>query len=206
MKKIVGFLLLAHLYSVNSFAAVSCESVFANEALQFRSVDKVQLEQTRFTGLLNSLRATLSGKLATVWRSEWKTKLSVVRSNEYVYHMVKQSLSPETSAKILAGLNYKEEGFTREVHRRMYELQVKGETKADDKLTVRDAPPPEGATDTTFTYYTKPIVDREGNAKHQTRIRTYLREVNFEKMVADVPVAGSFANGTKVTITKKSDG
>ncbi len=205
MKNLLGLILAVQLYSNYSVAANACVDLFSGkQAPQTRTVDKIQVKD-RFVTLLNNLRATLSGKLATVWRSEWKTKLSVLRSNEYVYNLVKLNLSPETLSAVLKDLDPKSEGFTRQVHQRMYELQVKGLTNANDKLTVRDAPPPEGATDSTFTYYTKPLIDATGAAKHQPRIRTYLREVNFEKMAVDVPVAGSLANGSKVTITKKHD-
>lgn len=206
-KQLLPLILVAQIYSLNSVAANSCRAMFAGEAAPAtRVVDKVAVTENRHTTLLKGLRATLTGKLATVWRSEWKTKLSVQRSNDYVNKLIKQNLSPETLDKVLNGLDPKSEGFTRQVHQRMFELQAKGETNVNDKLTVRDAPPPEGATDSTFTYYTKPLIDAQGNSKHQPRIRTYLREVNFEKMATDVPVVGSLANGSKVTITKKHDG
>lgn len=207
MKNLLGLLLAVQLYSSQSMAANSCRAMFTGEAApQSRVVDKVKVTENRFTDLLKNLRATLSGKLATVWRSEWKTKLSVMRSNEYVFNLIKQSLSPETLKKVLNDIDPTSEGFVRKVHQRMYELQVKGETNANDKLTVRDAPPPEGATDSTFTYYTKPVIDPTGNAKHQPRIRTYLREVDFAKMAVDVPVTGSLADKSQVSITKKHDG
>jgi len=206
-KQLLPLILVAQIYSVNAVAANACVDLFSGKAAPVtRVVDKVQVKENRYVSLLKNLRATLTGKLATVWRSEWKTKLSIQRSNDYVNKLIEQNLSPETLEKVLTGLDPKSEGFTRQVHQRMFELQTKGETTANDKLTVRDAPPPEGATDSTFTYYTKPLIDAQGNAKHQPRIRTYLREVNFEKMAAEVPVAGSLANGSKVTITKKADG
>lgn len=207
-RQLLPLILVAQIYSANAIAANACVDLFSGKAApaMSRVVDKVSVEENRYVTLLKKLRATLTGKLATVWRSEWKTKLSVQRSNEYVFKLVKQNLSPETLAKVLNGLDAKSEGFTRQIHQRMYELQAKGETNANDKLTVRDAPPPEGATDSTFTYYTKPLVDAEGMAKHQPRIRTYLREVNFDKMATDVPVLGSLADGSKVSITKKHDG
>lgn len=206
MKQLFGLILAVQLYANHSVAANACVDLFSGrQAPQTRAVDKVQVKD-RYVVLLNNLRATLSGKLATVWRSEWKTKLSVNRSNDYVYKLVKQSLSPETLDKVLNGLDPKAEGFVRNVHQRMYELQIKGETNSTDKLTVRDAPPPEGATDSTFTYYTKPLIDATGQAKHQPRIRTYLREVNFEKMAVDVAVTGSLVDKSQVSITKKHDG
>lgn len=206
-KQVIALILIAQVYSVNSVAANACVDLFSGrKAPATRVVDKVQATENRYVTLLNNLRATLSGKLATVWRSEWKTKLSVLRSNEYVYKLIKLSLSPETLDKVLNGIDPKSEGFTRQIHQRMFELQKQGLTNAGDKLTVRDAPPPEGATDSTFTYYTKPLIDATGAAKHQPRIRTYLREVDFAQMAVEVPVMGSLADGSKVSITKKQDG
>lgn len=205
-KHIIALALTIQVYSAQSVAANACVDLFSGrKAPVTRAVDKIQVKD-KFVTLLKNLRATLSGKLATVWRSEWKTKLSVLRSNEYVYNLVKLNLSPETLDKVLNGLDPRSEGFTRQVHQRMFELQKQGLTNSNDKLTVRDAPPPEGATDSTFTYYTKPLIDATGAAKHQPRIRTYLREVEFANMAVDVPVLGSLANGSKVSITKKQDG
>ena len=205
-KHIIALVLTIQVYSAQSVAANACVDLFSGrKAPVTRAVDKIQVKD-KFVTLLKNLRATLSGKLATVWRSEWKTKLSVLRSNEYVYNLVKLNLSPETLDKVLNGLDPRSEGFTRQVHQRMFELQKQGLTNSNDKLTVRDAPPPEGATDSTFTYYTKPLIDATGAAKHQPRIRTYLREVEFANMAVDVPVLGSLANGSKVSITKKQDG
>jgi len=206
-RQIIALTLIAQIYSANAVAANACDDLFSGKkAPATRVVDKIEVKENRYVTLLKNLRATLTGKLATVWRSEWKTKLSVHRSNEYVYKLIKSNLSPETLDKVLNGLDPKSEGFTRQVHQRMFELQGKGLTNANDKLTVRDAPPPEGATDSTFTYYTKPLIDATGAAKHQPRIRTYLREVDFAQMAVEVPVLGSLANGSKVSITKKQDG
>ena len=205
-KHIIALALAIQVYSVQSVAANACVDLFSGrKAPVTRAVDKIQVKD-KYVTLLKNLRATLSGKLATVWRSEWKTKLSILRSNEYVYNLVKLNLSPETLDKVLNGLDPRSEGFVRQVHQRMFELQKQGLTNSNDKLTVRDAPPPEGATDSTFTYYTKPLIDATGAAKHQPRIRTYLREVELANMAVDVPVLGSLANGSKVSITKKQDG
>ena len=206
-KHLIALLITSQVYSVNALAANACVDLFSGKkAPATRVVDKIEVQENRYVTLLKNLRATLSGKLATVWRSEWKTKLSVLRSNEYVYKLIKLNLSPETLDKVLNGIDPKSEGFTRQVHQRMFELQGKGLTNANDKLTVRDAPPPEGATDSTFTYYTKPLIDATGAAKHQPRIRTYLREVDFAQMAVEVPIKGSLADGSKVSITKKQDG
>lgn len=206
-KQLLALLITSQVYSVDALAANACVNLFSGtKAPATRVVDKIAVQDNHYVALLKNLRATLSGKLATVWRSEWKTKLSVLRSNEYVYKLIKLNLSPETLDIVLNGLDLKSEGFTRQVHQRMFELQGKGLTKSNDKLTVRDAPPPEGATDSTFTYYTKPLIDSTGAAKHQPRIRTYLREVDFAKMAVETPINGSLADGSKVIVTKKQDG
>ncbi|AZZ36530.1 hypothetical protein CIK05_06915 [Bdellovibrio sp. qaytius] len=205
-KHLLALLLTIQVYSAQSMAANACVDLFSGKQAPIsREVDKVQVQESKYVTLLNNLRATLTGKLATVWRSEWKTKLSVKRSNQYVFNLINQNLSRETLAEVMKDLDVKDEGFTRHVHERMSNLQKQGLTNSNDKLTVRDAPPPEGATDSTFTYYTKPLVDADGNAKHQPRIRTYLREVDFSEMVVDVPVLGSLADSSKVSFTRKSE-
>lgn len=201
-KQVAAFFILLQVLSLNTYAANACVDLFSNYDTH-RSVEKVRLTDVRYTDLLNNLRSTLTGKLATVWRSEWKTKLSVYRSNQYVFNLLNQNLSPETFKVVLKNLDVRDEGFVRKVHQRMSDLQRQGLTNTDDKIAVRDAPPPSGANDSTFTYYTKPLVDQDGNAKHQPRIRTYLREVEFNKMSVDEPAQGTLADGSKVTLIRK---
>ncbi|AGH95403.1 hypothetical protein [Pseudobdellovibrio exovorus] len=165
-------------------------------------IERVELPERRFDGHTRELRDTLSGKLATVWRSEWKTKLEVSESNQYVVDMAREFLTPETREVVLAGLEVHSEGLVRQVHERIYRLQEAGRLKEADALLVRDMPPPVGAKDTTFTYYTKPIVNTHGEGKHQIRVRTYLREVSYEQIPEGQSVQGFEANGSSVVITK----
>jgi hypothetical protein len=202
-KLFVTFLLAIQLFGTQSFAQNACVDLFNESSL--RVVDKVVVKDQKYNSLLNNLRSTLTGKLATVWRSEWKTKLSIYRSNQYVFNLLNQNLSAQTLQAVLKDINPKSEGFVRQVHQRMYDLQKKGLTTPEDKLSVRDAPPPTGATDSTFTYYTKPIVDAKGKAKHQPRIRTYLREVEFQKMSIDEAVTGSMADSSIVIFTRRGE-
>ena len=132
MKSVIGLLLATQIYTANA-SAMMCTDLFKGaQAPTARSVDKIEVKEQRFKSLLDNLRATLSGNLATVWRSEWKTKLTVKRSNEYVFNLVKQNLSTTTAEKVLKGLNPYNEGFTRQVHQRMFELQKKGQTNEWD--------------------------------------------------------------------------
>lgn len=199
----ITLFLALQLLTTQAFAENKCVDLFNESTI--RVVDKVLVKDSKYNSLLNNLRSTLTGKLATVWRSEWKTKLSIYRSNNYVFNLLNQNLSAATLQAVLKGINPRSEGFVRQVHQRMYDLQKKGLTTPEDKLSVRDAPPPTGATDSTFTYYTKPLVDTKGNAKHQPRIRTYLREVDFNKMAIDEPVNGTMADTSVVAFTRRGE-
>jgi hypothetical protein len=170
------------------------------------STSKVVVSINKYQSLLKNLRATLSGKLATVWRSEWKTKLSIEESNSYVHDLAERFLTPETKQFVLAGLDPSQEGYVREVHQRLYELEKQGKLVEKDELTVRDEPPPPGTFDRTFTYYTKPIVTGDGGGKHQLRVRTYMRELIPSEMQVNTPVNGYNMSGVENTITKLADG
>lgn len=172
----------------------------------FQQVERVAIPQWRFHQATQTLRATLSGKLATVWRSEWKTKLSTPQSNRYVLEMLHKFLTPETQQYVLRGLDPIHEGFTRKVHERMAELQKAQRLLEGDELLIRDAPPPKGAQDTTFTYYTKPLVGSQGEGKHQLRIRTYLRTVHLEQIPLGDSVQGFDSAGNNVVISRTDQG
>lgn len=204
--------------ATRSFAAASfssqnkCVSLFSDLYSQ-RQIEKVAISSAKHNKLLMDLRSTLSGKLATVWRSEWKTKLSVKKSNQYVYQLLQMQLTPETQALVFDHIDFKSEGFVRQVHQKMYDLRIKNKTNPLDLLTVRDAPPPAGATDSTFTYYTKPLLQKSANAKHsktqndskhQIRIRTYIREIDVLKMNLQEPITG-FLPDTKIILTRLAE-
>ncbi|MBC7465905.1 MAG: hypothetical protein H7256_07920 [Bdellovibrio sp.] len=166
--------------ATSSFAANMCHGLFST------SIDKVIIPDALYTESTNTLRSTISGNLATVLRSEWKTKLSVEESNSYALNLMNQFLTSKTRKAVTKGLSIKDEGFTRKVHSRLFEMQTKNLMSKADKLSVRDKPAPAGATDTTFTFYTKPLKMESSDGKHQLRVRTYLREVEFSK----IPVNG----------------
>lgn len=202
-KKIIVLLLIS--YASVSPAALLCRDIFDLEPKNKTSIKKVEAPELLFDTSTKKLRSTLSGKLATVWRSEWKTKLSVVESNQYVYEMVNKSLTLETRQLLLKDLDVRNEGFTRQVHERMSELQEQNKLQLADDLAVRDKPAPKGAKDTTFTYYTKAITTAKGEGKHQLRIRTYLRKISYLDIPLHQEVKGYDSDGHIVTISKVAE-
>ena len=192
--------------STPTFAANSCESIFdLSIVASIPLVVPAKISEEKFQSSTLDLRATLSGKLATVWRSEWKTKLQVQSSNSYVMNLVKTFLTPESQAIVLNGLNPSKEEFVSSVHERMYQLQKDGKLQAGDEILVRDPPAPPGAIDRTFTYYTKPIVSTGSDGKHQIRIRNYLRQVQLDQIPLAQSVAGYDMSGRQVNIQKIGD-
>ncbi len=183
---------------------------FPANALQCRDVlvaltdPSLRLSTTTFDRLTNDLRSTLGGKLATVWRSEWKAKLNGDQANQYVEKLLKQFLTVETYAEVTGGINSNDPQFVAHVHRRLFELKNQGRLDpSHDQIMVRDAPPPAGVQDSTFTYYTKSIVD--GGGKHQVRIRTYLREIKPEEMSLETPIQAFDRASQNVTIVRKEN-
>jgi hypothetical protein len=195
-----------YVFILTIIACVSFSSI-GNTADQCRNlfsivVDRVYIPDKAYDHDVKQLRATLTGKLATVWRSEWKTKLAVKESNHYVLNLVNKFLSPETQKFVLDGLNMNSDGFTREIHARLWDLQQKNQLRPGDELAVRDSPPPQGARDTTFTFYTKPISSSQGDGKHQVRLRTYLREIKPSKIAIGANVQGFDMQGNLVTVSR----
>lgn len=222
---------LALSFNHSAYAAFTCEnafeSIFESEEFTFDhftprqpltqdqknnllqkfknlKIRAVEISKKKFDSLLSDLRATLSGNLATVWRSEWKTKLSVAKSNQYIYNILNENMSKQTFDYLITDVSINDEGFVRTVHARLYQLQKEGKLKPEDQITVRDAPPPSGVIDTTFTSYLKAMFNAEKTTKHQVRIRTYVRSVQFSKMKMNEPVAG-FINDIPVKFTKLSE-
>ena len=190
-------------YPSYGLGANLCESYF--EPSSIAEIPRAKISEKTYRESTLRLRATLSGKLATVWRSEWKAKLEVKNSNQYVLNLVQTFLAPSSQAFVLRGLNPAKEEFVRAIHERMYQLQQENRMAADDELLVRDPPAPTGALDRTFTYYTKPIVSAASQGKHQIRIRTYLREVLPEKLPVAQEITGYDMKGRKVVISKSAE-
>ncbi|OFZ30130.1 MAG: hypothetical protein A2622_09790 [Bdellovibrionales bacterium RIFCSPHIGHO2_01_FULL_40_29] len=193
-----GVLALMLLLPTTGWAEPLCKSLF------IQPIENIVVHDKIFSQKIKNLRNTLSGKLATVWRSEWKTKLSVAESNRYTFDLINHFLTVESRAFVLDGLDLGHEGFTRQVHQRMYELQTSQKNHPEDQISVRDKPAPRGARDTTFTYYTKPIKNASGDGKHQVRIRTYLREIEWREIPVGSSVTAFDSKSNLVTITREN--
>lgn len=192
-------LIFSNLVTLNSAHALQCIDVLAS-----LTEPSVRISTPVFDRLTSDLRATLGGKLATVWRSEWKAKLNGQQSNQYVDQLIRQFLSPELYAEVTHGLENNNPRFVSEVHRRLFELKNQGRMNPEhDQMMVRDAPPPAGVQDSTFTYYTKSIVD--GTGKHQVRVRTYLREIKPEDMALDTLIQGFDQASQSFTIQRTAN-
>jgi hypothetical protein len=76
--------------------------------------------------------------------------------------------------------------------------------KFGSPLKLRDPPPPAGAKDSTFTYYTKTLVDPKGG-KHQFRVRTYVRSIDPLEMKPGV-IVEAYNNQGKFLFEKLPDG
>lgn len=163
------------------------------------AVAGITLSAEDFDEVTRVLTKTLSGNLSTVLRSEWKAKGNIQEANQFIGNLLDAFLTKETRAMVLDGLDPQQEDFIRQVAARLNSLDKAKKLRPGDFLLVRDAPPPPGASDSTFTYYTKAIRD-PGGGKHQIRIRNYVRKVELEKMVPEKVVAGFNKQGSLVEI------
>ncbi|MFN8944004.1 MAG: hypothetical protein ACK5WZ_05200 [Pseudobdellovibrionaceae bacterium] len=178
-------------------AQIQCSQVLSSVNLS----EKVSIPTSLFDGLTQKLRSTLGGKLATVWRSEWKSKLSARESGRYVDELLKRFLTAETYAAVVDGLHIDQPQFVQFVHRRLYELKKGNRLHPEhDQIMVRDAPPAAGTKDSTFTYYTKSISD--GDAKHQMRVRTYIREIKLHELDIESSVEAFQQDGSRIVIQR----
>ena len=140
-------------------AQIQCSQALSSVNLS----EKVSIPTSLFDRLTQNLRSTLGGKLATVWRSEWKSKLSARESGRYVDELLKRFLTAETYAAVVDGLHIDQPQFVQSVHRRLYELKKNNRLHPEhDQIMVRDAPPASGTKDSTFTYYTRFSVKGRG--------------------------------------------
>ncbi|OFZ32460.1 MAG: hypothetical protein A3D17_12870 [Bdellovibrionales bacterium RIFCSPHIGHO2_02_FULL_40_15] len=101
-----GVLALMLLLPTTGWAEPLCKSLF------IQPIENIVVHDKIFSQKIKNLRNTLSGKLATVWRSEWKTKLSVAESNRYTFDLINHFLTVESRAFVLDGLDLGHEGFT----------------------------------------------------------------------------------------------
>lgn len=192
----LSFGVLLGVVSPPAKAHLRCESIFSSQGLNPGEIDT-----PTFDSLTNKLRDTLAGKLATVWRSEWKAKLNRLRSNEFVLALLQQFLSQESfNAAIGEGLDLNDPQFVSKVHRNLFNLKKMNAVSSEDHLTVRDESPPQGVRDSTFTFYTNSLKD--GAGKHQIRVRTYLRQIEPEELDLQSPIKLVSLQGTEMNLTR----
>lgn len=160
------------------------------------------LSTERFDKLTEDLRSTIAGNFVTVLRSEWKTKLSLEESNYYLQQLLERFLSAKTKEIVLKDLSLTDEDFAKKVSQRFFALQKNDQLVAEDRVTIRDEGPQQGVVDSTFTYYTKPLSDENGIAKHQIRLRSYLRRIDLNKLKEGETATAYTKLAEEIKITK----
>lgn len=159
------------------------------------------LPESQFDTLTDVLRATLKGSFVTVWRSEWKAKLSEEESNFYVLNLLERFLSEKTRALVLKDLDPSKEGFTRQISERLWKIQ-RSDLLPEDRIRVRDQAPMPGVVDSTFTYYAKQLSDEGGVGKHQIRLRSYLRRIYLDEIKEGETAVAFTKLAEEIQITK----
>lgn len=170
---------------------IDCKLVYTQ---LFKEDPDILISQQEFEKLYRNLNQTLTGNLATVFRSEWKAKENPVNAARYLDEIL-GFYAPELKSQ-LKKIPEDEEDYLREV------VEVIKINKLA-KVKMRDPQSPQGVTDKTFTYYTKAIKDVEGG-KHQVRLRRYVREVNFEELEVGATVKGYY-NGKLIELRKENN-
>ncbi len=179
--------------SIASTAELSC--VDLTKTFFLKNKHNVSIPTPTFTRYYDDLNDTLSGNLATVFRSEWKAKEDYDLGSQYLTDML-NAFGGGMLVKEFSNLKGKQ--FIDRVVDRMREIYKIG------KVAMRDPPAPKGSNDRTFTYYTKALADGTG-AKHQVRLRTYLREIEPRKMETGLVIPG-YHNGKYIEVTKVGPG
>jgi hypothetical protein len=167
----------------------NCNQIIKNFLI--KSNHDVDVSKEAFVKYYDDLNDTLSGNLATVFRSEWKAKDDFDIGSKYLNDVFMAFGGNTIVNKYSAsrGIEFIESVVS--------ELRKIGKI---GKISMRDPPAPIGSFDRTFTYYTKALADGSG-AKHQVRLRTYLRELVVDEMVESIPVPG-FIDGNYIEVTK----
>ena len=126
MRRVLFSLIAASaLASVSSAAEPKCVArgltALLNSAPDAR---RVWLDSAKFSELLMNLRKTLAGKLATVWRAELKTKLTVGESNQKFAELLGFALPRNIDREaFFKNLDPSKEGYVREVEKRMIAIK-----------------------------------------------------------------------------------
>ncbi len=156
--------------------------------------DFLEIDKKSFLNYYNELNNTLSGNLATVFRSEWKTKESFDSGGTYLDQLIQNF-----------GGNEKHDLRTKSGKEKIdHFVSLLKEKKHLGFIGMRDPPAPKGSFDRTFTYYTKVITDGTG-AKHQVRLRSYIRTLIPSQMPPGEPIRG-FIPGSEISIIKLANG
>ena len=156
---------------------VACDILLKNILEQEKNIS---ISENQFLKYYNNLNRTLSGNLATVFRSEWKAKEDAAGAASYLDELI-DYFSPEVKAQLKKKPTDGEDFFQ--------DVVSAIKDRPDRSVGMRDPPPPKGSFDRTFTYYTKSIGDKSGG-KHQVRLRRYLRTIDLDKIEKDTPVRG----------------
>lgn len=157
----------------------------------FSGEKQVLMSTSEYQHYYQEINKTLSGNLSTVHRMENKWKTDFESGEEYLQKIIRQTSDSSFSKSTDNSLSSLEE------------LVDRIRNNEFDGIAMRDPPPPKGASDKTFTYYTKPILGENGG-KHQFRIRTYVREIDLSKIESEV-VKGIMPNGEIAQIVKVGD-
>ncbi|EQC47106.1 hypothetical protein [Bacteriovorax sp. Seq25_V] len=165
----------------------SCTLVIKEFNQNFLEIDKKS-----FLSYYNALNDTLSGNLATVFRSEWKAKENYGSGSAYLTDLINNFGNGEK-------INFQGRVGKERID---YFVSLLKEKKHLGFIGMRDPPAPKGSFDRTFTYYTKVITDGTG-AKHQVRLRSYVRTLIPAEMPIGEPIRG-FIPGSEISITKIS--
>jgi hypothetical protein len=191
MPKYILFFILFSLVQPKAYSKPLdiCSFFYSPDFLVLKEIHKVKtpkirLSEDKFNFHFENIQETLSGNLSTVRRIENKWKTQSGPASDYLIKLT-------SSADDLKKLTPK---------KRFESMVQKIKTNKFKNINMRDKPPASGATDHTFTYYTKPIVSETG-AKHQYRFRTYVREINPDKLTSKT-VMGFMEDGSIVGVEK----
>lgn len=199
------------LYFFIFFTVISCSSFHSIDSYSHRKIASIDTQSCakiissfnktyiktdteNFLKHYSALNETLSGNLATVFRSEWKAKEDYTDGARYLQDLISKFGDKDFSLPRDISSKEKIEFF----------VGLLKEKKRIQAISMRDPPPPAGAYDKTFTYYSKSILDGTG-AKHQVRLRTYIRSLEPRKMKQGVPILG-YKDGNIIQIIKVKPG
>lgn len=187
---------LISIFFISSFQAVgSCRVNGLQETINkvVQSGD-IELTAENFNLLFDNLNKTLSGNLATVYRSEWKAKNTFAEAEQYLEKLAEFFHGDKTIAQSSKYGAQKIEDIRHQLSK----------IETENGLRIRDIPGPEGAIDRTFTYYTKSLSGKNGG-KHQVRLRTYVRSIKLEDLKPGNKIFGFFEQSS-FELIRSADG